>query len=95
VVGGGGPSYGLGANTVAYAHNQLLQYQQQQQQQQHQQLPQHLSQQRSYMGHNIMTGSYPYIKSEPMEAFQQPPNPMAPPPAPEILIKCKLIANGK
>ncbi|XP_043646015.1 uncharacterized protein LOC122615162 isoform X2 [Drosophila teissieri] len=90
VVSGGGPSYGLGANTVAYAHNQLLQYQQQQQQQ-HQHLPQHIGQQRPYMGHNIMTGSYPYIKSEPMEAYQQPPNPMAPPPAPEVLIKSEPI----
>lgn len=67
--------------------------QQQQQQQHHQHLPQHISQQRPYMGHNIMTGSYPYIKSEPMEAYQQPPNPMAPPPAPEVLIKCKFPIN--
>ncbi|KAH8410243.1 hypothetical protein KR009_009848 [Drosophila setifemur] len=85
----GGSAYGLGANTVAYAHNQLLQYQQQQHpQQQHQQ---HLGQ-RSYMGHDVMGSSnYPYIKSEPMEAFQQTPNAMAPPPAPEMIIKSEPI----
>ncbi|KAH8281670.1 hypothetical protein KR054_002114 [Drosophila jambulina] len=95
--GGAGSSYGLGANTVAYAHNQLLQYQHhqqhnQQQQQAQQQQHQHLGMgQRSYMGHDVMAGSYPYIKSEPLEGFQQPPNPMAPPPAPEMIIKSEPI----
>ncbi|KAH8376810.1 hypothetical protein KR093_001449 [Drosophila rubida] len=64
---GGGVGYNLEANTVAYAHNQLLQYQQQQQQHQQQQQQQHQLSQRSYMSHGVMHSSYPYIKSEPLE----------------------------